>query len=217
MKSPTTHPRKIVGALLERGRKIPAIPDSVRARTLDRARLSMGSISREQDAGAAVVRSRGLAMALGAVVAFVVGAAVAAVALRNGEPERPAAVPPPPQQVEQVACATPVPSPPTSSIVAPEPSAAPKRQPAERPISPRESYAAELRVLQRAQAAYRTQDFATTLRLVAEHQRRFPNGRLAQEREALRVKALKGAGREKEASQAASSFEAEYPRSPLLR
>ena len=68
-----------------------------------------------------------------------------------------------------------------------------------------------------AQRAYAARDFAATLRWVAEHRRRFPTGRLAEEREALRVKALAGAGRDTEANQAASAFEARYPRSPLLR
>ncbi len=216
MKSRKTHP-VVMSALIERGRAIPATPDSVRARTLARAHASMGGIAIGAAAGTPKARPRGLAMALAAVVAFAVGAAVAAVTLRSGGPETPAVAPPPRRPVKQVACATPTPSPPTSSIVAPQPSAAPKPQPSERPISAQESYAAELRVLQRAQVAFRTQDFTTTLRLVAEHQRRFPNGRLAQEREALRVKALKGTGREKEARQAASAFETKYPRSPLLR
>ena len=99
----------------------------------------------------------------------------------------------------------------------PEPGETPKPERTKGSVSARESYAAELGILQRAQVAYATRDFTTTLRLVADHGRRFPNGRLAEERDALRAKALIGAGREKEADQAASTFEARYPRSPLLR
>jgi outer membrane protein assembly factor BamD (BamD/ComL family) len=79
-----------------------------------------------------------------------------------------------------------------------------------------ESYAAELELLQRAQAAYAGRDFTDALTVVAEHRRRFPNGRLTEEREALRVRALKGAGRTNESRAAAASFAARFPRSVLL-
>ena len=59
-----------------------------------------------------------------------------------------------------------------------------------RPITAQESYAAELALLQRAQVAYAGRDFPGALALVAEHARQFPNGRLAEEREALRVRSL---------------------------
>jgi hypothetical protein len=79
-----------------------------------------------------------------------------------------------------------------------------------------ESYAAELALLRRAQAAYGNHDFPTALRLLAEHGRRFPNGRLAEEREALRVRALSGSGRSDAARLAAHSFAVRFPRSVLL-
>ncbi|MEP7051671.1 MAG: hypothetical protein ABJB12_15015 [Pseudomonadota bacterium] len=79
-----------------------------------------------------------------------------------------------------------------------------------------ESYAAELALLRSAQAAYGNHDFAAALRLLAEHGRRFPNGRLAEEREALRVRALSGSGRGQAASSAAHAFALRFPRSVLL-
>jgi len=217
VKSRKTHPRKIMDLLLERGRAIPAVPASVRARTLARARSEIGTIAKKPVAKVSSGRHRGVAFALAAAVAFGVGAAVATVGLRGATSNESVATPPPPPRAVQPSCATPTFVPPPSFSAAPQPSASPKPPLRAPSASAQESYAAELSVLQRAQAAYRNQDFATALRLAAEHRRRFPNGRLAQEREALRVKALKGAGREKEASQAAATFEAEYPRSPLLR
>ena len=51
---------------------------------------------------------------------------------------------------------------------------------------------------------------------VAEHGRRFPNGRLAEEREALRVRSLAHAGRGDEARRALASFGKRFPHSAFL-
>ena len=90
-----------------------------------------------------------------------------------------------------------------------KPTASPK------PVTESEAYAMELRVLRPAQQAVARQDFATALAAIAEHRRRFPSGRLAEEREALRVKALLGLGRDAEAQQAGAIFRKRFPRSAL--
>lgn len=216
-------PRSVMDVLLDRNRSLPKISDSVRARVLARARATsaLDDPELEHTRAMPIVRRRGLAMALAAVVACGVGAAGAGVLLRN----RPVAAPPtaaPPAAptssaiVDQASCAAPV-APPPAQTAAPQPSVAPTPQRAERALSAQESYAAELALLQGAQAAYSDRSFATALHLVAEHARRFPNGRLAEEREALRVKALSGAGRQKDADKAASAFSERFPRSALLR
>src|SRR5579871_5869868 len=74
----------------------------------------------------------------------------------------------------------------------------------------------ELRLLERARAAVAREDFAAALPPLTEHARHFRDGRLAEEREALRVKALAGLGRTAEARRAMAAFEARFPRSPLL-
>jgi hypothetical protein len=74
----------------------------------------------------------------------------------------------------------------------------------------------ELRLLRQARVAVARQDFAAALPPIAEHARRFKNGRLAEEREALRVRALSGLGRTDDARHAADAFEARFPRSVLL-
>jgi hypothetical protein len=51
---------------------------------------------------------------------------------------------------------------------------------------------------------------------LAEHGRRFPNGRLAEEREALRVRALNSSGQSESARRAARAFAARFPHSVLL-
>jgi hypothetical protein len=83
-------------------------------------------------------------------------------------------------------------------------------------VTAQESYAAELDLLKRAQAAYAERDFADALVLVAKHAQRFPKGRLAEEREALRVRSLAGAGRRVEARRAAAAFADRFPRSVLM-
>ncbi len=85
-----------------------------------------------------------------------------------------------------------------------------------RSMAPQESYAAELQLLQRAQSEYASHDFTNALMLVAEHGRRFPNGRLAEEREALRVRSLARAGRSDEAQRALASFAQRFPHSAFL-
>ena len=84
------------------------------------------------------------------------------------------------------------------------------------PISRGADPFAEVALLQHAHLAYARRDFRGALALVAEHARRFPNGPLAEECEALRVESLLAAGRDVEAKRAGASFAARFPRSVLL-
>jgi hypothetical protein len=74
----------------------------------------------------------------------------------------------------------------------------------------------ELRLLQQARAAVARKDFEGALVPLGEHARRFEDGCLAEEREALRVKALSGLGRANEVRRAASAFVARFPQSVLV-
>lgn len=74
----------------------------------------------------------------------------------------------------------------------------------------------EASVLRQAQSALAKGDGAAALARVREHERRFPQGVLAEERSALRVFALCAAGDGAEARAAATAFVAASPRSPLL-
>jgi hypothetical protein len=80
----------------------------------------------------------------------------------------------------------------------------------------RARFTAGLELLQRAHAAYTRHEFLGALALIGEHARRFPAGSLAEEREALRVRALLGCGRVEEAQHAAATFAVRFPRSVLL-
>jgi hypothetical protein len=89
------------------------------------------------------------------------------------------------------------------------------RAPAPKRLSDADVYAAELGLLQQTRASVAAGRFSAALDSVAEHERRFPAGRLREERDALRVKALAGLGRGDDARGAAERFRARYPRSVL--
>ncbi|HEX2657186.1 MAG TPA: hypothetical protein VHU40_02895 [Polyangia bacterium] len=91
-----------------------------------------------------------------------------------------------------------------------------KSGPAPRDMGGTARFTAELELLQRAQESYTRRDFSAALDLLAEHARRFSRGQLAEEREALRVRSLRGAGRSEEARRQAADFAARFPRSVLL-
>jgi len=207
-----------IETMLERGRAIRPLPDVVRARALARARATIATSADAASAPAAPVpaRTHRWRIALAAAFTLLIGGAGAVAAVRGGVLDRfrpaPAAVP-----------ATPAPvAPPRADIpaaVAQEPESIPKpieKRRAARPPTPQESYAAELGLLHRAHVTYASRDFSSALILIAEHTRRFPNGRLAEEREALRVRSLAGSGRTADARRAVATFSTRFPRSVLL-
>ena len=74
----------------------------------------------------------------------------------------------------------------------------------------------ELHLLRAARQDVTRGDFARALAVIGEHARRFRNGSLVEEREALRVKALAGLGRRDDAKRAAAQFRARFPHSVFL-
>ena len=113
--------------------------------------------------------------------------------------------PPPPPSVRSAPIAEVVPEAP-----APTPTLGPPA------LSRADAARAELRLLRQARAAVAREDYAAALPPIAEHARRFKDGRLTEEREALRVKSLAGLGRSEDARRAAAAFRARFPRSVLL-
>jgi TolA-binding protein len=93
-----------------------------------------------------------------------------------------------------------------------------KAKPAGRakPATLSEAYALELPILQPALDAVANQDYLAALAAIAAHQRKFPSGHLAEEREGLRVKALVGLGHMSEAARAGTTFCERFPHSALL-
>jgi hypothetical protein len=76
--------------------------------------------------------------------------------------------------------------------------------------------AAERRLIDAARADVAEGRFEPALAGLNAHRRRFPAGALAEDRDALAIEALIGAGRRSEATRAAGAFEREHPAS-LLR
>ena len=216
MKRRNPHSDPELDVLLEGGRVIQRVPEVVRARALSRARATMAAMAALPREPISAVRWRGLTVALAASLALAVGAAVATAALRGRAPSPSQPAPPAIPYTERPMHRSPLDVPPSSPMVAPPSTFTAKPQRFGRPAAAQESYAAELDLLARAQVAYAGRDFADALALVAEHGRRFPSGRLAEEREGLRVRALAGAGRAEEARRAAAAFAGRFPRSILL-
>jgi len=75
--------------------------------------------------------------------------------------------------------------------------------------------AEEVSLMSRAETALKARHYTTTLRLLDEHQRQFPNGALAEERIAARAQALCGLGRTSEATTELNALSRATPGSPL--
>lgn len=221
-----------VEALLARERIVETQPEDVRRRALARARAAMSG-------GSPATKARpwwggwGLRLAVAVVV---VTAAVSAAAIRarhkrvdgpttSGAPlAAPAssAVDQEPARHDEVGVAAPPALPSSQPETQDHSDPAPKNESAAHPAhaaAPRravERYALELKVLQPARTAVARGDFSSALASIAEHERRFPDGELTEEREALRVQALSGFGRTEEASRAAAAFRQRFPGSVLL-
>ena len=208
-----------VQSLIDQARHIPRARDVVRARLLARARATAAaSPSASHVAGpeaAPVWHGRRIAFAAGALLVFAAAGAAAALYSHARRSAEISPIPRPSAEMPSVLASAPE-RPPAATEPAPQLVSSPKVQHFHRSLSPQESYAAELNLLQRAQSEYAGHSFADALGLVAEHARRFPDGRLAEEREALRVRSLARTGRGDEARRALAAFARRFPRSVLL-
>ena len=203
-----------VRALLDRESVIPPVSASQRARVMARARASLATpgVATMAPSSAAPGTRWAAAAAAVLVVGVAVGAAAYEIRARKASAPatRSAAVAPVTEIVGGATAALPPAAAVGDLVPAPAPAV-------EAPgLSPAEAAHAELRLLRQARAAVARGDFAAALPPIAEHARRFKNGRLAEEREALRVKALAGLGRTDEARRAAAAFRVRFPRSVLL-
>ncbi|HEY3666151.1 MAG TPA: hypothetical protein VGL19_09135 [Polyangiaceae bacterium] len=82
--------------------------------------------------------------------------------------------------------------------------------------TPAQQYALEVAELEPARLGIGRRDYDSALRAIARHRRDYPAGLLAEEREALHVRALWGMGNQSAAKAAAETFRKRYPRSALL-
>ena len=86
-------------------------------------------------------------------------------------------------------------------------------RPARRAPVAKDTLSGERALLERARERLSGGDAAAALELAETHRRRFPRGKLVEEREALAVLALARAGRHDEARARARRFEARFPQS----
>jgi hypothetical protein len=206
--------------LLAAERHVLPAPPEIRTRAMARARAVL-------DVQVAPVARMAWRTRVSAPLAAALVLGVAALSLAAWQAHRAEEVPRPSESsAAAVAALTPSkaadPIPDTGTTTAPAPDVVPpvvaqkeSRGPAPRRLSDADVYAAELGLLQHARASVAAGRFSAALDSVSEHERRFPAGRLREERDALRVKALAGLGRGDDASAAAERFRARYPRSVL--
>ena len=207
-----------VQAVIERERHIiPRAPTVMRGRLLARARAVVSASATHVASPETTRLWQGWRMAVAAAVLLVFAAAGAAAALYSHARRSAEIGPIQRRSTEMPSVLTSAPErPPGETERAPQSVSSPKLQRPHRSLSPQESYAAELTLLQRAQSEYARQDFVDALGLVSEHALRFPHGRLAEEREALRVRSLARTGRGDEARRVLAAFARRFPRSVLL-
>jgi len=199
----TPHPE--LDPLWQSAKALDDVPDAARERMLVRARTIVAAAPRA--ANATPARRWRLALAAAGILAL---GTTAALAGWLGARSR---VTPAPLADDS----------PVAVRYEPAPQAAPSPAPLEaapaaraRPAHRRASSRGELELIQGAQASYADGDLPAALQLLAEHARWFPNGRLAEEREALRVRSLARSGRDAEAHAALHAFASRFPHSMLL-
>ena len=213
-----------VEALAAHERVLPAQPEDVRARLLSRAQAATlaGPPTTEPVRVTRAGANQSLAAGT-AAVALAAGIAAAIYLFGGSAPTAPAAKAPATAKPPAAAPPEPSPAPTSGSASAPvTPSA--RAQPVETPVpsarptaaSRQESSPEEIQLLSRARQADARGDYGGVLSVLSEHERTFPAGRLSEEREVLRVKALVGLGRTDQARRAAARFRRQFPRSVLL-
>jgi hypothetical protein len=205
-----------VDALLRAERTIPAQSDEIRGRVLQRARdaLDQPPVTRPSAGMPRRLVSAGAATLV--VAALGVGGY-----LRWHRPAELLPTAPAPQANGEQASSDekllpPDPQPRVTEAPS-EASATPiLAAPSERNRTPREDDMAELRLLERAREALARGNFPDAWSALTTHERRFPRGRLAEEREALEVNTLLGLGRRDDAERVAADFRRRFPHSVLL-
>lgn len=162
--------------------------------------------------GASIATSKAIA---GMIATFVFGGLLGAAVMRVPTPVAPSVAPsaaPQPVVATPPASAVSVSEPAAPAITAAAPSS-PAPKPASEPTDDGRSVAAERALLDAARIALASGEPTQALDVVARHAREYPRGRLAEEREAIAVRALVKAGRYDEARSRAERFQSVYPRS----
>jgi hypothetical protein len=230
-----------VRALVESTRAAPVVPADSRARVLARVELAVfppggggggGGVDSGRHWGHGAVSSQAgwVRRALPLAASFILGGVVGAAAMRGSmrPPARAvsAGMPHDAPNLEEViepsasnarasTTETPALVTPTSPVGPPAPLHAHEARGAPSPVL-QTGLAAERALLDTARGALEREEGAAALAATSEHERRFPDGILAQEREAMAVRALAMLGRMDEARARADRFHARFPGSALI-
>ena len=233
----TTHPAPHplspdIQTLLDHERVISPQPAEMRARALERARTSLAHIVPPMPTPPRLLRTQPfVAAGLALVMVGAAGTALYELVMRGSHKGPSPATLVIPGPVAETARMKPVPAanaqdetadnslkPAATAATAPMPGRerAARPRPLARTASDEGDFGIERKLLQQARDSLVEGQFADALVPIAEHDRRFSTGRLVEEREALRVRALSGLGRTEDAHRAASEFRTRFPRSVLL-
>lgn len=197
----------------------PSSGDRARLKSALAARLGGAALLLPHQASAAasksLIVSSKMYMVMASMGAGLVTIGAAYFAQSSAEPV--AAPPVEPPAVAPMAARAPVAAPRnvtrTAEPSSPEPELAVSPSRKQAPVDP---LAEEVAILSRATSALRAGKPSEGLRLLNEHQRKFPNGRLAEERRAARIQALCALGNRAEAEAELARLAQSSPRSPHL-
>lgn len=205
-------------ALLQRAAPELGAPDAAKARVQSALMASLAAPPAAQPRGldapsasAQTTATVSLSKAIGAaIVAFAVGGATGAALIRVKAPEARIVY------VDRPVPAFAQPSPAPSVPVVPVDQLA--SVPAPQPDTPAlaSSLVQERKVLDEARSQFAQGSMNSCLAILARHEKLYPRGALSEERDALFVRALSGAGRHEEASRRAQRFAERYAESLLL-
>jgi len=203
-------------------------PDDARARVLDRVTSTVGLISTSVASGggrpdpgsgtraAASARTgaQWWASPLWHVASFALGSMAGILGWRATQ----AALPPKVVYVDRALPAAPAPVPTVSAAFAPvlSPASLAAQAPPSAPATPGDSLAAERALLDIARSAFGRGEGDEALVALARHEKLFPGGQLAEEREALAVRSLVLGEHVSEARARGARFRRRYPTSVML-
>lgn len=152
-------------------------------------------------------------------IAFGAGATLGALAMRESKPSEPPTIPsaelPAPTTTTTTTTSSSAAPIETTTALAP-PSASASAPPTPTPVLPAVDLERERVILEAAKVALARGDGDAALDAVHDHQKRFPDGALAEERDALEIQALVATGDRSAASARAARFRTKYPKSLFL-
>lgn len=209
-----------LSALLSQEKDYAPAPEMIRARLMSRARQAVTTTGMPVPERRLFWPSRRLAYAAGAGFVLVTGMAAAYELFVRPVPAPPPSAAPRTHLAKPAQPGLPEPTVPQGLPATEEPEVPALSQtesdlPRRASATKNEARLREIRLLVRARQADARRDYATVLSVAAEHERSFPAGRLSEERQVLRVKALVGLGWADEARRVGGDFRRQFPHSVL--